>query len=95
MVRVGNDAFMHPDVKGISLFELAKVDVSRCAANDNIQIEISNLEARLQGIHSNFTMQNKPIPNDLKYRQADYARKLKVLQDRLKQVTIIWRYNIF
>lgn len=93
MVRVGQMHIMHPEVKGVSLQELAKSDVVRQdqAANDpnNLRVEITTWAAKLQCIENlitEFTDNNKPLPQDLMFRKSDICRRLKVLEDRQKQL---------
>lgn len=93
MVRVGQPQYMHPDVKGISLKELALVDIKNQTQNVSGPLQmhggIAEIDAKLKGVENiirDLSESNKMIPQDLIFRKADYQRKKTVLEERLKQV---------
>lgn len=91
MVRVGQPQFMQPDVKGVSLQELAKADISKQDQTSSHNIDIESWKAKLKAVENrmqDLRMNNKDIPQDLTFRQADIIRRLKVLEDRGKQVSV-------
>ncbi|KAK3926941.1 Helicase sen1 [Frankliniella fusca] len=88
MVRVGQPQFMQPDVKRVSLQELAKADVVKQDQIVQHSIDIECLKAKLKTVENqmqDLKMNKKDIPQDLTFRQADIIRRLKVLEDRSKK----------
>lgn len=92
MVRVGQT--YHEDVRGVSLQELANVAMKQDRAmhdSQGVEMDIVNFSAKLYAVENqirDMQMNSKPIPPELSYRQADLIRRLKVLEERKKQVTL-------